>query len=291
MNLRVLSRLSIATLIALMALGTVTAVHVQNALAYTAPSIVQSASSNNMNNTTATMSVTLPTSIGPGHEMAVLWGWGGGNKWYISSMTDSLGGLFYRANGTEAYIDPGDTAIWPLGHGSQEFGSVDGLNDDAGAAYDILGDAASNGSDTITIDLVEQNCPCNSSWLQTSLNVFEFDNHSGEHNVLGSGFEYLSENGGGGTSHVTANPTNIDGDGINYTLDTTHNDLDLAIYIDGGADKTVSVPTGENMIATNSPTTNIGIGVASGSAVSAFEFDTSGNAGYSVVDAISISGS
>lgn len=278
-HVRLVSRLSIATLIALMALGTVASFHIPSAFAYVEPTIVQHVTVDNMNNTTGVITATFPSDVTNQDELVALVGWGGGNGWEVSNISDSLG------------TDLGGEQVWssfnsPSASLSNSLPMTpyvsDGLQDSAQIFFTTDTVAGSN-PETVSFDLSETGCPCGSSWLQTTITLFEISGESiGGPNVMAplTSRNWGVENGTGGTDHLAG--TNSLG------METT--DLDLGIYLDGGADKTISGVTNETLVANDSPTSNIGYAIMSASAndITHAEFNTSGTAGYSVIYAVSI---
>lgn len=259
MNLRVLSRLSIATLIALMALGTVASLHIPDAHAsgYVTPSLVQSLTHDEMNNTTGVISATLSYYTQPGDVIVALIGWGGGNSWSINSVSDTGGGM-------TALDDPSDP-VTSVGHS-------DGIGD---TVWGYIGPApsASNTEETVTIDLTESGCPCGSSWLQTTITLFEVKLDNYAVSSYGYGARLALENGTGGTTHLVPSANETD-------------QLNMALYLDGGANTIVTVPYGEMRQVTDSNTVNIEYAAGyttNDTGPSNFEFDTGSSASYAAM--------
>jgi len=248
-------------LVALLSFGLMRFGSIPSAKAFAVPSIVQSVTVQDMVGSDTSIQATLPNNLTNADEVVVLVGWGGGNDWSLSSLSSS-----------------DSMSYTPIGGSTS-----DGLYDRIKVQGGFVGSSQAGNSETVTANFTENGCPCGSTWLQMTMTVVEV---SGEDTTNlsrpFSGWENLVENGSGGTSHVTAS------NGSNG-LNTAADDLDLAIYIDGGSNTTISYATGESALgSSNSPTANLQHAQLSAATLSHAEFDTSGSAGYSVVFAVSI---
>lgn len=212
------------------------------------PTIVQSVTADNMTGGNGAISLSFPSAITSGDEIVALIGWGGGNDFSVNPVHDFQGNSWTSINGV---------------------GSGDGLLDNA----DIYAaQVTSGGSDSVTLSFSENGCPCSSTWIQSTMTLVELSGQDTSH--LKSGTASLVENGTGGTSHVTNN----------NLLGTANSDLDLAIYVDGGANTAISVASGESQVGSNnSATVNIQHDQLSADAASSLEFDTAASAGYCVI--------
>lgn len=275
---RLLTRISLVAA-ALVATGAFIGTHTPAALAYVEPTIVQHVTVDNMNNTTGVISASFPSDVSYGDEMVALVGWGGGNGWQIDSVDDSLFDTSHSGEEWSSFASPSSSlsSSYP-----QTPYISDGLQDSVQIFFTGDNVAGSN-PDTVTISLSETGCPCGSSWLQTTITLIEISGESiGGPNVPAplTSRNWLIENGTGGTDHFAGN----------NSLGMESTDLDLGIYLDGGADATISGVTNETIMATNSPTANIGYAVMSASAndITHAEYLTSSSAAYTVVYAVSI---
>lgn len=237
-----------------------------NAHASGSPSVVQSATVHDLSGSTgSSLSISLPSAGTSGDELLVLIGWAGGNDWSVSSVSDSQSNSFSVLAAKQA----------------------DGINDAATIYGATLG--ASSG-DSVSVSLTE-NCSgsCSSTFIQSVVTLVELSNqHSGELQDGGSGAYsvYLDNAGGAPGSHEQhIIPTTTD-------LPTTSTDIYVGLYVDGGADAGLSLPTGETQLGSkNDSTVNMEHNQAYVAGGNNLEFDSNPDARYAVSLAIAVAGS
>lgn len=228
------------------------------------PSVVQSVSGQDLTGSNSSLGVALNSSTTSGDELVVLIGWAGGNDFSISSVSDTQSNSFSALAARQC----------------------DGILDCA-AIYGAT--SGSSAGDTVTVSFSENGCPCGSTYLQMTATVVELSNqHSGQLQDGGSGAHsvFLDNAGGAPGSHEQhIIPTATD-------LPTTSTDLYFGIFVDGGANTGLSLPSGETRLGSkNDSTVNMEHDQADVAGGNNLEFDSNPDARYAVSLAIAVAGS
>lgn len=250
------------TLVALLALTLALLLGIQRAPAAHAsgsPSVVQSTTVQDMSGSGTSLSQALASNVTSGDELVVLVGWAGGNDYQVSGVSDSQSTSFSQIASRVCDGFFGCAEIW------------------AGA----LG---ASGADTVTVTLSENGCPCGSTWVQSTFTAVELSNQASGALHDGGSASNVENNSGGGLGN-NQHVVNTSG------LPQTSTDLYLGLYVDDGANATLTLPSGETRLGSkNDATVNMEHDQAMVAAGNNLEFDSNPRVKYDVSLAVAIAG-